>query len=40
MDRALIGNVDNYQQFAEVPHEPFIGSGKLFIDVVKKYLLS
>ncbi|XP_045447338.1 ATP-binding cassette sub-family C member 10 [Melitaea cinxia] len=27
MDRALIGNVDNYHQFAEVPHEPFIGSG-------------
>ncbi|XP_041988661.1 ATP-binding cassette sub-family C member 10 [Aricia agestis] len=27
IDRALIGNVDNYQQFAEVPHEPFIGSG-------------
>lgn len=28
MDRALMGNIDNYQQFAEVPHEPFIGSGK------------
>nr|XP_026483882.1 ABC transporter C family member 13 isoform X1 [Vanessa tameamea] len=27
MDKALIGNVDNYQQFTEVPHEPFIGSG-------------
>ncbi|XP_072938675.1 ATP-binding cassette sub-family C member 10 [Epargyreus clarus] len=27
MDKALIGNIDNYQQFAEVPHEPFIGSG-------------
>ncbi|KAH9632341.1 hypothetical protein HF086_010266 [Spodoptera exigua] len=26
MDRALIGNVDNYQQYEEVPHEPFIGS--------------
>lgn len=28
MDRSLIGNVDNYQQYEEVPHEPFIGSGK------------
>lgn len=28
IDRALIGNVDNYQQYEEVPHEPFIGSGK------------
>nr|XP_049696505.1 uncharacterized protein LOC110371605 [Helicoverpa armigera] len=27
MDRSLIGNVDNYQQYEEVPHEPFIGSG-------------
>ncbi|XP_035433428.2 uncharacterized protein LOC118264894 isoform X1 [Spodoptera frugiperda] len=27
IDRALIGNVDNYQQYEEVPHEPFIGSG-------------
>ncbi|VVD04602.1 unnamed protein product [Leptidea sinapis] len=27
LDRALIGNIDNYQQFREVPHEPFIGSG-------------
>ncbi|CAG4948573.1 unnamed protein product [Colias eurytheme] len=27
IDRALIGNVDNFQQFAEVPHEPFIGPG-------------
>ncbi|XP_034827291.1 ATP-binding cassette sub-family C member 10 [Maniola hyperantus] len=27
MDKALIGNVDNYQQFTEVPHEPFIGPG-------------
>ncbi|CAG9578746.1 unnamed protein product [Danaus chrysippus] len=26
IDRALIGNVDNYQQFTEVPHQPFIGS--------------
>lgn len=26
MERALIGNVDNYQQYEEVPHEPFIGS--------------
>ncbi|KAL4715350.1 hypothetical protein ACJJTC_015121 [Scirpophaga incertulas] len=27
MDRALVGNVDHYQQYAEVPHEPFIASG-------------
>ncbi|XP_068632456.1 ATP-binding cassette sub-family C member 10 [Battus philenor] len=27
MDKALIGNVDHFQQFAEIPHEPFIGSG-------------
>ncbi|KAI8422275.1 hypothetical protein MSG28_006161 [Choristoneura fumiferana] len=27
MDRALIGNVDNYQQYMEIPHEPFISSG-------------
>ncbi|XP_023950865.1 ATP-binding cassette sub-family C member 10 [Bicyclus anynana] len=27
MDKALIGNVDNYQQFTEVPHQPFIGPG-------------
>nr|ASS36022.1 ABCC10 [Samia ricini] len=27
MDRALIGNVDNYQRYAEIPHEPFISSG-------------
>lgn len=27
MDKALIGNVDQFQQYAEVPHEPFIGSG-------------
>ncbi|XP_061703905.1 ATP-binding cassette sub-family C member 10 [Cydia pomonella] len=27
MDKALIGNVDNYQQYAEIPHEPFISSG-------------
>ncbi|XP_075974742.1 ATP-binding cassette sub-family C member 10 [Anticarsia gemmatalis] len=27
MDRSLIGNVDNYQQYQEIPHEPFIGSG-------------
>ncbi|XP_059046342.1 uncharacterized protein LOC131841950 [Achroia grisella] len=26
MDRALVGNIDNYQ-YAEVPHEPFITSG-------------
>lgn len=29
MDRALVGNVDQYQQFAEIPHEPFIASGKI-----------
>lgn len=29
MDRCLIGNVDEYQQYADVPHEPFIASGKL-----------
>lgn len=28
MDRALIGNVDHYQQYQDVPHEPFLGSGK------------
>lgn len=28
IDRALIGNIDNYQQYAEVPHQPFIASGK------------
>lgn len=28
MDRSLIGNVDEYQQYAEIPHEPFIASGK------------
>lgn len=28
LDKALIGNVDQYQQYAEIPHEPFIGSGK------------
>lgn len=28
MDRALIGNVDNYQQYMEIPHEPFISSGE------------
>ncbi|KAI5642716.1 ABC transporter transmembrane region domain-containing protein [Phthorimaea operculella] len=27
MDRALIGNIDQYQQFEEVPHEPFIATG-------------
>ncbi|XP_026315550.1 multidrug resistance-associated protein 7 [Hyposmocoma kahamanoa] len=27
MDRALIGNIDHYQQFTEVPHEPFITTG-------------
>ncbi|XP_049867954.1 uncharacterized protein LOC126368123 [Pectinophora gossypiella] len=27
MDRALIGNVDQYQQFEEIPHEPFISTG-------------
>ncbi|KOB68493.1 putative abc transporter c family member, partial [Operophtera brumata] len=27
MDRSLIGNVDEYQQYADVPHEPFIASG-------------
>ncbi|XP_013179394.1 PREDICTED: multidrug resistance-associated protein 7 [Papilio xuthus] len=27
MDKALIGNVDQFQQYAEIPHEPFIGSG-------------
>ncbi|XP_026732381.1 ABC transporter C family member 13 [Trichoplusia ni] len=27
MDRSLIGNVDNFQQYEDVPHEPFIGSG-------------
>ncbi|XP_063822575.1 ATP-binding cassette sub-family C member 10 [Ostrinia nubilalis] len=27
MDHALVGNVDQYQQYAEVPHQPFIASG-------------
>ncbi|CAG9135256.1 unnamed protein product [Plutella xylostella] len=27
IDKALIGNVDIYQQYVEVPHEPFISSG-------------
>ncbi|XP_045532531.1 ABC transporter C family member 13 [Pieris brassicae] len=27
IDRALVGNVDLYQLFVDVPHEPFIGSG-------------
>lgn len=30
LDRALIGNVDHYQQFTEVPHEPFITTGRLY----------
>lgn len=29
MDRFLIGNVDEYQQYADVPHEPFIASGNM-----------
>lgn len=29
IDRALIGNVDEHQQYQDVPHEPFITSGKL-----------
>ncbi|CAK1601027.1 unnamed protein product [Parnassius mnemosyne] len=32
MDKALIGNVDQFQQYAEVPHEPFIGSGYGSVD--------
>lgn len=34
MDHALVGNIDQYQQYAEVPHEPFIATGKEY-----KYLL-
>lgn len=36
MDRALIGNIDHYQQFTEVPHEPFITTGMYF----RRYLHS
>lgn len=32
MDHALIGNVDNYQQYEEIPHEPFISSGNVHGD--------
>lgn len=27
MDRALVGNVDHHQQYADIPHEPFISTG-------------
>lgn len=28
MDRSLIGNIDEYRQYTDVPHEPFIASGR------------